>query len=108
MFDQEFLELWGEPVSIYTDADAREDGILIDVSGYGVQFNGKLINRLTVGVHLLLELKDKDSAIIKNRLRFIAGNSAKDREGPDAWGIFQAHPQFGNEKLWLVGNEVSG
>jgi hypothetical protein len=103
-------DFWKDAVIIdaYTDTEAIEDGYLIDVSNLGITFNGKLINRVTVGVSSLLGFAEMDSAIKKNRLRFIAGNSVKDREGEDAWGIFAANPLLGNEKLWLVGNELGG
>lgn len=104
----EFNDFWGEPISIYTDADAQDDGNLRDVSSFVVKFNGKIINRVTAGVWHLLELGSKDDGIIKNRLQFIAGNSTKDREGADAWGIFEPDARLGNAKLWLVNNEVEG
>lgn len=106
--EEKAADFWGAPIDVYTDEDAQDDGILIDVSGLGVKFNGKYINRVTCGVSALLELSGKDSAIIKNRLRFIAGNSTKDRQGSDAWGTFEPHAQLGGEKLWLVGNEIGG
>lgn len=101
-------DFWKDAVIIdaYTDTEAVEDGYLTDVSILGIIFNGKPINRVTVGVWSLLEFAEMDSAIKKNRLRFIAGNSVKDREGDDAWGIFAPNPQLGNQKLWLVGNEL--
>jgi len=105
MFDREF---WGETISIYTDADAQEDGILTDVSKLGIRFNGKVINRVTVGASSLLDLENKQSATAKNNLQYIADNSRLDGEDADAWGIFEPDAHFGNEKLWLVGNEVQG
>ena len=105
-----FDDFWkdAQVISIYTDTDAIEDGVLEDVSKLGISFNGKLINRITVGVSALLDFKNLDISIQKNRLRFIAGNSTKDREGEDAWGIFAANPLLGNSKMWLVGNELGG
>lgn len=99
------VEIFGEPISIYSDEDAQDDGILTDVSELRIQFNGKIINRATCGVTTILQLESKDAAIIKNRLRYIAENSTKDREGSDAWGTFEADSRFGNQKLWLVLNE---
>lgn len=105
MFDADF---WGEPISIYTDSDAMEDGILSDVSGFEVKFNNLPINRLTVGASLALGLEEKDAATVKNNLQFIADNCTFDGSGADAWGIFQPDARLGNEKLWLVPNETSG
>ena len=105
MFNENF---WGETISIYTDADAREDGILMDVSALGALFNGKAINRVAVGAALAIGLKEREPATVKNNLEFIARNSTFDGEGFDAWGIFQPDARIGNEKLWLVPNEVGG
>ncbi len=105
-----FEDFWAdaEVISVYTDTDAIEDGVLSDVSKFQIRFNGKLINRMAVGVSALLGFENLDSAIQINRLQFISGNSKKDREGDDAWGIFEADPLLGDEKLWLVGNELGG
>lgn len=105
MFDEDF---WGKPISIYTDADAQADGILVDVSDLKVKFNGRVINRATCGASLAIGLKEKQPATIKNNLEFIVSNCTLDGEGVDAWGIFQPDARLGNEKLWLVPNEVSG
>jgi len=99
---------WGEPISIYTDADAIEDGTLIDVSGCRISFNNKPINRVTDNAFHTLDFAKKQPATISNNLKFIAENSKKDREGADAWGIFEADKRLGNEKLWLVNNELDG
>ena len=105
MFDEDF---WGKPISIYTDADAQEDGILIDVSGFGVKFNGRVINRVTVGADLAIGLQKKETATAKNNLQFIADNASFDGKGETAWGIFEPDARLGNEKFWLIPNEVGG
>lgn len=95
---------WGEPISIYTDADALSDGILTDVSPYGVTFNGKPINRITIGAALALDIEEKQSCTISNHLKFISENSK-----PDAgWGIFAPDERLSNERFWLVDNELEG
>ena len=43
----DWMELFGEPISVYTDAQALEDGVLVDVSSLNVRFQGMLINRIT-------------------------------------------------------------
>ena len=108
MFDSEFYEFWGEPISVYTDADALEDGGLFDVAVYVARFNGRIINRVTAGVYSLLKFGNLDGLVVRNHLQFIAENCEKDREGADAWGIFAPDARLGNEKLWLVGNETGG
>lgn len=105
MIDYDF---WGEPISIYTDADARENDILLDVSDLGVKFNGRVINRLTDGACHSTGLRDKEPATAKNNLQFIADNCIFDGESSDAWGIFESDARLGNENFWLVPNEVDG
>lgn len=101
-------DFWGEVISVYTDAEAQEDGVLIDVENLGVKFNERIINRVTVGVTLAIGLKEKQPATIKNNLEFIAVKSSFDGDGADAWGVFEPDARFGNEKFWLVPNEVEG
>lgn len=97
-----------EVIDYYSDREAIEDGFLINVAQLNIGFNKKVINRITIGISVLLDWESLDSAIQKNRLLFISGNSIKDEEGEDAWGIFEPQQQLGNEKLWLVGNELNG
>lgn len=106
--EQEFNQFWGEPISVYTDEDAIEYGDLTDISFFRVKFNNRLINRLTIGAALALNLSTKNETVAKNHIRFIAENSKKDSDGADAWGIFEPDPRLGNEKMWLVNNEVGG
>ncbi len=102
--NNDFYEFWGEPISVYTDADAIEDGILTDVSHFGIKFNSLPINRLTTGASLALRLEEKGFSTAKNNLQFIADNCKLD----DGWGIFQPDSRFGNEKFWLIPNEING
>jgi type I site-specific restriction endonuclease len=108
MTDKEFYEFWGEPISVYSDKDAQEDGILTDISEFGVKFNGKTVNRVTSGARLAIDLKNKQTATAKNNLQFIADNSVKDSEGAEAWGVFEGNPKLCDERLWLVTNEIGG
>jgi hypothetical protein len=105
-----FNEFWrdAEVISVYTDKNAQSDGILIDVSDLEVYFNGKIINRLTIGAALCTGIKNLPKEFAKSNLEFIAENSVKDREGETAWGIFPGSEWFENEKLWLVSNEIEG
>jgi hypothetical protein len=104
----EFFEFWGEPISVYTDEDAQADGTVIDTSVFEAAFNGKIINRATIGASGVLGICDLDGLVVKKNLEYIAENCKKDREGADAWGIFEPDARLGNTKLWLVYNEVGG
>jgi hypothetical protein len=94
-----------EIISVYTDADALMDGVLEDVSGAGVYFNGRLIMRITVGAGELLSTEHISSQNLKQNLEYIAANCRKDREGADAWGIFEPNAVI-KKALWLVLNEL--
>lgn len=108
MSDNEFIEFWGEPISVYTDTDAQDDGLLIDVSDLNVFFNNQIINRCTFGADEIVNLSGREKNSAAAVLMFISLNSNKDRENSTAWGIFAPHKDFGNVKFWLVGNEVEG
>jgi hypothetical protein len=105
---EEFTECWGEPIDVYSDEEALEDGDLMDVGFFGVKFNGKVINRVTQGAALVMNFANKHETVAANHLQFIANKCKKDREGADAWGIFEPDARLGNEKFWLVGNETGG
>lgn len=40
-------KFWGDPIYRYTDEDAVEDGILVDISALNVKFRGVPVNRMT-------------------------------------------------------------
>ena len=101
-------DFWGEPISVYTDADAINDGIIHDVSEFGAEFNDLPVNRATIGVLIAMEMRNKQPVTIKHQLKYITENCRKDREDSDAWGIFEADKRLGNQKLWLIPNEVNG
>ena len=104
----EWMEFFDNNViSVYTDADALMDGTLSDVSGIGVYFNGRLIMRITQGAGCLLNIEHASSEALKQNLEYISVNCRKDREGADAWGIFEPNAVIG-KALWLVLNEVGG
>lgn len=107
MLDKEFLEFWGEPISVYTDADALGDGLLIDVSDLNVHFNGQIINRITFGADDIVKVFNAEKETAAADLLFVSLNAKKDREGETAWGIFEPCEKF-PKKLWLVNNEVGG
>src|SRR6185503_607372 len=48
MTDEDYLrEFFGEPISIYTDADALSDGTLVDISPLNLTFESLPVNRIT-------------------------------------------------------------
>lgn len=45
---QRLEEMFGEPISVYTDSDALEDGTLVDLTQFTeLRFHGCPINRMT-------------------------------------------------------------
>ena len=44
------MEYFGEPIDVYSDADALEDGVVLDISAYGLSFQDLPINRMTDGL----------------------------------------------------------
>jgi hypothetical protein len=101
---------WGEPISVYTDAQAIEDGVLADLTQFcTVTFHGLPINRMTS--HLYEELIpfllgcDADfgkslSSMLRTKLTFAKGDPGNTGEIGD---IYTLPPN-----LWLVRNEVGG
>ncbi len=91
---------FGEPISVYTDSQAVEDGVLVPVTGDGG------VNRVTRAVFDQFtksignkSLKITDITALMAAIRFMH------RLTPDnGWrtGIYQS------KKLWLIPNEVGG
>jgi hypothetical protein len=100
-------EFYGEPISIYTDADALQDGTLIDVSDLDVQFQGMPISRFTRAVWFdwRKEFQCDELTLPKNalqqhlRAKLQAALQAAVYKG-DIWTL--------PERLWLIENEVAG
>jgi hypothetical protein len=105
-------ELFGEVISSYTDAEAVEDGFLVELPR-GVAFRGLFVNRMTR--HLFDELEpfveaekslfngDFDRAlasILRTKCSFAQGDPENTGEIGD---IYRIPPN-----LWLVRNEVGG
>jgi len=40
-------DFWGEPIFVYTDQQALEGGVLVDISGINLQYQGKPVNRMS-------------------------------------------------------------
>jgi hypothetical protein len=107
-------EYWGEPISVYTDASAIDDGVLVDLAPFSrVSFRGLPVNRMTR--HLFDDLKpffDSDAegdakefgialaSTLRTKCSFATGDPGNSGEIGD---IYRIPP-----KLWLVRNEVGG
>jgi hypothetical protein len=93
-------------ISTYSDEQAVEDGVLVDIKELGLNFNGTLIDRMTntVYVHLLNMANE-----IENKLAFIQQTITErliTAHDPDGDGYLIVIPQKGREeKLWLIRNE---
>lgn len=100
-------EIFGEPISIYTDADAIVDGVLIDVTDLGLHFGGMPINRFTRSVWFDWrdEFQPIGLTLPKNalhhhlRAKLQAALQSAVYKG-DLWTL--------PERLWLIENEVEG
>ncbi|MGA9771821.1 MAG: hypothetical protein WBV94_22515 [Blastocatellia bacterium] len=56
MTDEDYLrEYFGEPISIYNDQDALNDGILIDITSLNLVFEEKSVNRITIALFASME-----------------------------------------------------
>jgi len=108
-------EVFGEPISVYTDTDAVENGTIVDLIQFTrVLFHGLPINRMTR--HLFEDFKPflqdegeeedakklgaKLGSILRTKLLLAQKDPGNSGEVGD---IFTIPP-----KLWLVLNEVGG
>jgi hypothetical protein len=95
-----------EIISTYTDNDAIEDGIIIDISDLKIYFNQKIITRITIAANQIVSLSGKPDFEAKETLQHISTNAKYDGTGEDAWGIVKIRRL--KEKLWLIPNEHNG
>lgn len=102
-----FQEFFGEPISIYTDADALEDGVLVDVSSLNVRFHNRLINRFTSNAweafRALLTKADEDEADETDMNELKSTLQSKLQAAYFKGDIWHLPPG-----LWLIENEVNG
>jgi len=106
-------DLFGPPISVYTDAQAIEDGFLADLGRHAVRFLGFPVNRITS--NLFDDLKpfaeaeskllegDFDKAlgsILRTKCQFAQGSEGNTGEIGD---IYKIPPN-----LWLVRNGEGG
>ena len=112
---QSLEEMFGEPISVYTDADAIEDGFIVDLAKFtNVRFLGLPVNRMTRHLYDDLEPFAKSAAemlydgnlgsafgcLFATKTRFAQRDPGNSGEVGDIYTI--------PPKLWLVRNEVGG
>ncbi len=104
--DEDKDEFWGEPISTYTDAEAIEDGVIVDVSKLYLLFNGMPINRMTNSVWADLEpfVQAGSAAFGGNLMRTL--RSMMVTKLRMAW--YQGDIWHLPPRLWLIENEVGG
>jgi hypothetical protein len=111
--DESTEDIFGEPISVYTDSQALEDGFLVDIACLCVIFRGLPVNRMTR--HLFDDLRPFAAADevtfdakVQQALRSILRTKCEFAQGsPDNTGevgdIYRIPPE-----LWLVRNEMGG
>ena len=98
----DFSEFFGEPISVYSDAQAIEDGVLVDVSSLNVSFGEMPINRMTK--HLWAEFEPLFTTNGRLNLEALAkALRTKCEMAVYRGGIWTLPPH-----LWLIENEVGG
>jgi len=96
------MEFFGEPISVYTDAQALADGVLVGVSSLGVGFKGMPINRITQHLWADFEpLYTNEGGL--NRETVADALRTKCEMATNRGGIWTLPPN-----LWLIENEVGG
>jgi hypothetical protein len=93
----DWQEFFGDVISVYTDADALEDGVLVDISALNVSFRGMPINRMTGHLWSDFQEMEIDNEAIAEAIK------TKCEAASCAGGIWTVPP-----KLWLIENEVDG
>ena len=113
-------EFFGEPISVYTDADAINDGTLVDITSLNLSFESKPINRMTGNLfwskrpdypmndeqlaELFKECESSDDDPVNFDLKVFARDLAealKQAKGEDRLRTLPPD-------MWLVENEVQG
>ena len=101
-------EYFGDVVFAYTDAQAVADGVLVDIGGWGLQFRGRPVNRMTRTVWVELE-PYAYIGVQAGRYRDVAESlrhmvATKLRHSGEAGGdVMKVPPRY-----WLLENETGG
>ena len=90
-------QTFGDPIDIYTDQQALDDGVLVNLGPLGVRFQGRPVNRMTGGLWTDLAPFVNDTSTLDSILR------TKLRYASFKGDIWQVPPG-----LWLIENEVGG
>lgn len=98
----DWAEYFGEPISVYTDAQALEDGVLVDIARLDLAFEGRVINRVTQNLWRDLEQDCRSEAGI-NVEAIASALRAKCRMASFHGGVWTLPPE-----MWLIENEVGG
>jgi hypothetical protein len=105
MTDEDYLrEFFGEPISVYTDQDALNDGILVDISSLNLVFDEKPVNRITIALFASMEQEypaPDGSTIDLEAFGRAMGAKLSTATGD---GRLRTIPP----DMWLVENEVNG
>ena len=46
--DDTLRAIFGDPIDVYTDAQALDDGALVDIAPWRLCFSGRIVDRITV------------------------------------------------------------
>jgi type I site-specific restriction endonuclease len=121
MTNEDYMrEFFGEPISVYTDADAINDGTLVDITSLNLTFEDKPINRMTGNLFwskrpdypmndeqlaaLFAECEDSDDDPINFDMQAFARNITAKLTETSGEGRLRTIPP----DMWLVENEVQG
>lgn len=98
--DNLFDDIFGEPISVYTDAQALEDGVLVSVPGEG------RVNRVTRAVfdHFVKPIGDPQYNVMDILPMTEAIRVMLTIAPDDGWRVFE----YQGVTLWLIPNEVRG
>ena len=94
-------DLFGEPISVYTDRQAVEDGVLVSVPGDGG------VNRVTRAVfdHFVTPIGDPRLKVFNlTPLMDLIRAMLKVEPDADGWRT----GRYQERELWLIPNEVGG
>ena len=93
-------DIFGEPISVYTDAQAIEDGFLVQITGEGS------VNRVTRAVydHFVQPIGDPRFQMWDVTPLMAAIRAIRALEPDDGWRV----GDYQGKRLWLIPNEVGG
>jgi len=102
-------DFFGPPISTYTDEQAVEDGVLVDISRMGLRLAGKPVNRMTAHFYGALSEFTNEALpglptmaqILRTKLKFAT-------QGEPSDGYLFVLPGGGGDAIWAVRNELGG